>query len=54
MNSQNNRLSTVVKMSLDDVKVDVWYATSCTRVIGSVFSPKTINSHQFVTFWYCL
>ena len=57
VNSQNNRFSTEIgEVSLDGVKVGVWYASSGTRVIGSVFFflPKTINSHQYVTFWYCL
>ena len=51
VNSQNNRFSTEIsEVSLDDVKVGVWYATSGSRVIGSVFWPKTINSLQYVTF----
>lgn len=55
MNSQNNRFSTEIgEVSLDDVKVGLCCGTSGTRIIGSVFLPKTVNSHRYVTFWYCL
>jgi len=56
VNSPNNRFSTEIgEVLLDDVRVGVWYATSGTGVIGSVFFlTKTINSHQYVTFCYCL
>lgn len=53
MNSQNNRFSAEIsEVSLDDVKVGVWYATSGTRVIGSVFF--FAQDHKFTPVCYIL
>lgn len=44
------------EVPLDDVKVGVWYATTGTKVIGSVFSPPKplIHTSMLRTFWYHL